>query len=211
MSLLSSDPEAEIVPGKGRGRGKIVAQKWSRLIHVYTSMICLLLVLFFALTGITLNHPSWGANTSTKTVTGSLPATWKKGDTIDWLVVDEHLRGTNGVTGQVSDHHNDSGETSITFNGPGYTANALIDPATGSYQLKTEAQGLIGVMNDIHKGRNTTSSFTWVIDVVAIFLALISLTGLFLQFFIRRRRRSAYITAAVGAVLGLVLLYLSVG
>ena len=211
MSLLSSEPEAEIRPGKGRGRGRIVAHKWTRLIHVYTSMICLLLVLFFSLTGITLNHPSWGSSTSTKTVTGSLPSTWKKGDTIDWLVVDEHLRATNGVTGQVSDHRNESGETSITFNGPGYSANALIDPATGSYELKTEAQGLIGVMNDIHKGRNTTSSFKWVIDVVAIFLVVISLTGLLLQFFLRKRRRSAYVTAAVGSVLGLVLMYLSIG
>jgi uncharacterized protein len=211
MSLLSSEPEADLLPGKGRGRGKIVAHKWTRLIHVYTSMICLLLVLFFSLTGITLNHPSWGASTSTKTVTGALPATWKQGDTIDWLVVDEHLRATNGITGQVVDHRNESGETSITFNGPGYSANALINPATGTYELKTEAQGLIGVMNDIHKGRHTTSSFKWVIDVVALFLVLISLTGIFLQFFLRKRRRSAYVTAAVGAVLGIVLMYLSIG
>ena len=40
---------------------------------------------------------------------------------------------------------------------------------------------------------------------------VISLTGILLQFFLRRRRRSAYITAAVGAVLGLVLMYLSIG
>ena len=30
-----------------------------RWIHVYTSMISLLIVLFFGLTGITLNHPKW--------------------------------------------------------------------------------------------------------------------------------------------------------
>ena len=117
----------------------------------------------------------------------------------------------NGVTGRVTDHRDEGGETSITFNGPGYTANAVIDPATGGYQLSTESQGFVGMMNDIHKGRNTTKSFKWVIDLIAIILAFISLTGLFLQFFLRKRRRSAYVTAAVGAVLAIILMYLSVG
>jgi uncharacterized protein len=209
MSLLSSEPEASTRPGS-RGKGKIVAHKWTRLIHVYTSMICLLLVLFFSLTGITLNHPSWGSGTTEKVTSGSLPTTWKTGDTIDWLIVSEHLRSANGVTGQVSERRSEVGDTSITFKGPGYVASAVIAPS-GSYQLTTAAQGLVGVMNDIHKGRDTTSSFKWVIDVVAIFLVLISLTGLLLQFFLKRRRRSAYVTAAVGTVLGLVLMYLSIG
>ena len=209
MSLLSSEPEADSTPSRGNVR--IAGQKWSRLVHVYSSMICLLFVLFFSLTGITLNHPSWGTGTTTKSVSGALPATWKSGSTVDWLVVDEHLRSINGVTGQVSDHRNESGETSITFKGPGYTANAVIDPATGGYQLSTESQGFVGMMNDIHKGRNTTTSFKWVIDLIAIILAFISLTGLFLQFFLRKRRRSAYVTAAVGAVLAIIVMYLSVG
>jgi uncharacterized protein len=209
MSLLSSEPEASTRPGS-RGRGKIVTHKWTRLIHVYTSMICLLLVLFFSLTGITLNHPSWGSGTTEKVTAGTLPAAWKSGDTIDWLIVSEHLRNTNGVTGQVGERRNEGGDISIVFNGPGYVASAAIDPS-GTYKLTTAAQGLVGVMNDIHKGRDTTSSFKWVIDISAGFLVVISLTGLLLQFFLKKRRRSAYITAAVGAVLGLVLMYLSVG
>lgn len=210
MSLLSSEPEASTRPGN-RGRGKVVTHKWTRLIHVYTSMICLLIVLFFSLTGITLNHPSWGSGTTTKDTAGTLPVTWKSGDTIDWMVVSEHLRNTNGVTGQVAERRNEAGDTSITFKGPGYVASAVIEPSSGTYVLATAAQGLVGVMNDIHKGRDTTSSFKWVIDIAAGFLVIISLTGLLLQFFLKRRRRSAYVTAAVGAVLAIFLMYLSVG
>lgn len=206
---MSSEPEAD--PGPGRGRGKVVGQRWSRLVHVYTSMICLLLVLFFSITGLTLNHPSWGSGSTVKMVKGTLPAAWKSGTTIDWLIVDEQLRSANGVSGQVTDYRNESGETSITFKGPGYVASATIDPATGAYDLSIDTQGLVGVMNDIHKGRNTTSSFKWVIDIIAVLLIVISLSGLLLQFFLRRRRRSAYITAGVGAVLGLFLMYLSIG
>jgi uncharacterized protein len=186
-------------------------QKWSRLIHVYTSMVCLLIVLFFSITGLTLNHPSWGAKTSVATTNGTMPANWKSGDTIDWLVVAEHLRSANDVTGLVREHRSQSGEATIDFKGPGYTATGVVDIATGNYKLTTAAEGLLGVMNDIHKGRNTTSSWKWVIDVIAIVLVVISLSGLLLQFFLQRRRRSAYITAGVGIVLTVVLMYLSVG
>jgi uncharacterized protein len=174
-------------------------------------MICLLLVLFFSLTGITLNHPTWGAKTHRSTASGTMPATWKSGTTVDWFVASEHLRSANGVTGLVSDKRSEGGESSITFKGPGLTATATIIDATGAYNLDTEAEGLLGVMNDIHKGRNTTSSWKWVIDVIAGFLVLISLSGLLLQFFLKKRRTSAYVTAGVGVVIGLILMYLSVG
>ena len=44
-----------------RPRNRRVGQmnRWSRTFHVYVSMGCMLIVAFFALTGLTLNHPSW--------------------------------------------------------------------------------------------------------------------------------------------------------
>jgi hypothetical protein len=36
-----------------------------RWLHIYTSMVSLVAVLFFALTGVTLNHPDWLASDST--------------------------------------------------------------------------------------------------------------------------------------------------
>lgn len=165
----------------------------------------------FCVTGLTLNHPTWGAKTSVSTAIGSMPANWKTGDTIDWLVVSEHLRSANGVTGLVSDHRDENGEATISFKGPGSAAAGVIDDKAGTYTLTTEAEGLLGVMNDIHKGRNTTRSWKWAIDVIAIVLVVISLSGLVLQFFLRRRRRSAYVTAGAGVVLAVVLMYLSLG
>ncbi len=62
-------------------------------------------------------------------------------------------------------------------------------------------QGILGVMNDLHKGRDTKSSWNWLIDVSAIVLIFISLSGLVLQLVLRRRRRSTVIAAIVGAVI----------
>ena len=48
-----------------------------RWLHIYTSMVSLVAVLFFAATGVTLNHPDWLAAESTRELTGQLPPTWR--------------------------------------------------------------------------------------------------------------------------------------
>lgn len=179
--------------------------------HVYTSMVCLLLVLFFSATGLTLNHPNWafGSKLHKTTVSGTLPAKWQQGATIDWFVVDEYLRSTHSLRGEVSDHQGDAAGASISYKGPGYHASAFIQLATGSYELTTEAQGFVAFMNDLHKGRDTNRSWNWLIDVAAVLLIVISLTGLGLQLFLKARRRSAVYTALGGSLIALALIWLA--
>jgi hypothetical protein len=56
-------------------------------------------------------------------------------------------------------------------------------------------------MNDLHKGRDTGTAWSWVIDVSAIFLVLISLSGLILLLFIKKKRISGIILAIIGLFL----------
>ena len=179
------------------------AHRWTRTIHVYTSMICFVVVLFFAATGLTLNHPTWtlGGNGSRSTVKGTFPTDWKRGDTVDWLRLAEFLRSKYGLRGSVDEHDNDATQGSITFKAPGYSADAFFQVDTGAYDLTVEAQGLLAVMNDLHKGRDASSSWKWLIDASAVFLVVISATGLTLQFFLRKRRAIALSSAALGAVI----------
>jgi uncharacterized protein len=190
---------------------KLAVHRWTRTIHVYTSMICFLVVLFFAATGLTLNHPTWtlGKSQTRATTRGTLPTDWRGGSTIDWLRVAEYLRATHGLRGEVAEHDADAKQGSITFKGPGYSADAFFQVATGTYDLTVEAQGLLGVMNDLHKGRDTRSSWKWAIDASAVFLVVISITGLMLQFFLRKRRSSALSTAVVGCVIVGILAWLT--
>ena len=125
-----------------------------RWLHIYTSMVSLLVVLFFAATGVTLNHPDWLAGERTEELSGTLPATWKTAKGIDWLVVAEHLRAAHGVHGTVADRREDDREGSLTFRAPGYSADAFIDVRDGSYKLTVSYQGAVGVLNDLHRGRD---------------------------------------------------------
>ena len=74
----------------------------------------------------------------------------------------------------------------------------------------TITQGdLLAVLNDIHKGRDTSSSWGWVIDAAAILLLFITVTGVGIQLFQRKRRRSALVTAGVLSVVTLVLIWVA--
>jgi uncharacterized protein len=188
---------------------KVAGQTWSRLIHAYTSMICLALVLFFAVTGLTLNHPDWtfGADDTKTELHGTLPTDFKTPAGVDWLRVAEFLRSKHSLRGEVGEHQVNGNEGTITFRGPGYAADGFFQVDTGAYDVNTTAHGLVAVMNDLHKGRDTRRSWNWLIDLSAIFLTVISLTGLVLQLFLKKRRRSTLIGAGV-CLFVMVILYI---
>jgi hypothetical protein len=176
-----------------------------RWLHIYSSMVSLLVVLFFAATGVTLNHPDWLATERTEEASGTLPSTWKTAKGIDWLTVAEHLRATHGVHGAVADRTEDDRQGALTFRAPGYSADCFIDVRTGRYKLTVSYQGAVGVLNDLHRGRDTGRTWAWLIDVAGVFLVFLSLTGLSLLFYLKKVRLKGMLTLVGGAVLVIVL------
>ena len=176
-----------------------------RWLHVYTSMVSLLVVLFFAATGVTLNHPDWLATERTEELSGTLPSGWKTASGVDWLVVVEYLRASRGVHGTVADRTGDDRQAALTFRAPGYSADCFIDVRDGSYRLTVSYQGAIGVLNDLHRGRDAGRSWAWLIDVAGVFLVVLSLTGLGLLVYLKKLRASALLAMVGGAVLVIVL------
>ena len=172
-----------------------------RWLHIYTSMVSLIVVLFFAGTGVTLNHPDWLATERTEEITGTLPATWKTAKGVDWLVVDEHMRAKHGVHGSVADRTADDRQAALTFRAPGYSADTFIDMRDGSYKLTVSYQGAIGVINDLHRGRDAGRSWAWLIDVAGLFLVFLSLTGLGLLFYLKKVRMKALLAMTAGGAL----------
>jgi uncharacterized protein len=179
-----------------------------RWLHLYTSMISLLVALFFAATGITLNHPEWifGTASSEQNLTGALPKNWLQNGKVDWLVTAETLRAKHGLKGIVSDHRNDDSEASISFRAPAYAADAFVQIKDGTYSLKVVAQGPVAVLNDLHRGRDAGKPWAWLIDISGGFLVLVAFTGFGLSLFMKKTRVAAMLTALAGTVLVLVLM-----
>ena len=182
--------------------------KWSRSLHSWTSMISMLLVLFFAVTGLTANHGSWVGDGHVTTATGTLPTAAHGSAGWDFLAVSEYLRST-GITGTVTDYGTTGDQGRISYHGPGYEASAFFDVTSGAYTLTTTSYGVVGIINDLHKGRHTSPFWNAAIDVSAVVLVLVTLTGLVLQLLIERRRRTALILLAIGIVGSAVLLVIA--
>lgn len=192
-------------------RRSATTNRWMRWLHVYTSMISLIIVLFFGITGLTLNHPSWtlGDDTERTTSTGQLPADFVAAGTVDFLTVSEFIRSEHGVSGEVTAHELTGNEGTISYRAPGYAADLFFEVDSATYRLVVEQQGFVGVMNDLHKGRDAPGSWKWVIDISAGLLVLVSVTGLGIQLFQRKRRTRALVFVALGLVLTVVLTFVA--
>jgi hypothetical protein len=68
--------------------------------------------------------------------------------------------------------------------------------ASGKYDLTIGYQGLVGVLNDLHRGRDAGTAWAWVIDATGIFLALIGVPGLGLLVYLKKVRAKALLVMA---------------
>lgn len=188
--------------------------RWSRLVHIYLSLFGLAAILFFSVTGLTLNHPDWFFEESITQLNGSVstdwlnngatpPADWDESDysyAIDKLPIAEHLRAEHSLCGTVSDFLAFEDECEVTFQGPGYAAVARINRQTGEYTVDVAANDFVTVINDLHKGRHSGSAWKWIIDVSAIIGVLVAITGFILIFFLKLHRTAGLVTAAIGSI-----------
>lgn len=176
--------------------------KFSRWLHIYVSMVSFAIVFFFSVTGITLNHADlFQGKTKTTQEKGKIAIAWvnnKDTNLVAKLYIVEFFRNKYAVKGAVSDFRIDENQISLSFKGPGYQADIFVDRKSGEYELSQTQTGFVGFINDLHKGRDTGKVWSWAIDIAAILMVLISLTGLILLLFIKRKRVNGLILVAVG-------------
>ncbi|HEY6954058.1 MAG TPA: PepSY-associated TM helix domain-containing protein [Flavisolibacter sp.] len=190
---------------KRKSRWKKRTAALSRWLHLYLSMVCFVVVLFFAVTGLTLNHTEWfDGKQVEKKYEGKLPVAWvNNADTskVQKLDIVEFLRSRYGVKGYVSDFLIEDEQISVSFKGPGYSADAFVKRNDGSLQLSELRMGVFAVLNDLHKGRDSGKGWGWLIDVSAVLLTLVSLTGLLMLLFLKKRRLNGLIVTVVGGII----------
>ena len=192
---LADGEESELAPRLPRPR-RLFSQQfayWMRWLHIYLSMLSFAALLFFAVTGLTVNHPDWFGASSVRTATakgtlpaGLVPTTGADDAGIQKLELVEFLRTKHAIRGAVTELRADDAECAVLFKGPGYTADVTIDRAASTY--------------DLHKGRDSGGAWSLLIDISAIVMAVVSISGLVLLFYLKRRLLPGLITAAVGTV-----------
>jgi hypothetical protein len=189
---------------------------WLRTLHQWhwiSSAVCLIGMLLFAITGITLNHASSiEAKPEVTHLTATLPAPLlgalgdrQQGNaplpaaTADWLGDEFSTRiGTHNA--EWSDT-----EVYLSMPSPGADAWLSIDRATGAVEYERTQRGWISYFNDLHKGRNAGPAWGWFLDVFAVACLVFCITGLFLLYLHGRQRRMTWPMVGLGLLVPLLL------
>jgi uncharacterized protein len=172
-----------------------------RTLHIYLSVLGLVLVLFFSVTGFMLNHDDWfGFNPPhERKIEGTLPADLVP--KLDRLLIVEELRKSYKATGPLYSFEDQADPLRVVFKHPGYNAEATIDRTTGQTTMTIQTTGVAGLLMDLHRGTFSGKWWSLCIDIAAVLLAVASATGIVLWLYLPKRRRLGLVALVVGLAL----------
>ncbi|TWI00300.1 hypothetical protein IP90_02846 [Luteimonas cucumeris] len=189
---------------------------WLRTLHQWhwiSSAICLVGMLLFAITGITLNHASKieaepRIDHRTLTLPAPLMASLERHDEGNAplpAAVARWLGDELPVAVGARDAEWSADEIYLSMTGPGSDAWISIQRADGAVEFERTDRGWISYLNDLHKGRNAGPAWGWFIDVFAIATLVFCITGLFLLQMHARQRRMTWPYVGLGLVVPVLL------
>lgn len=198
----------------GNGRGAFY--RTARMLHGYLSAAAFLALLFFAGTGIVLNHPEWLPEERAPETQGfSLDdATLQRfnaaGDDGARVLADA-VTGQMAVVGEFAGSDIIDQEAILRFQGVRGASTAVIDLSTGAGQVETQRAGVLASLNDLHRGKNAGAMWKVLIDVVGWLTVALSLIGFVIFFSLRFRLVTslALVAAGAAAMVGVFLLFVS--
>jgi hypothetical protein len=195
---------------------------WLKTLHQWhwiSSALCLLAMLLFAATGLTLNNASSiEGHPVVLTRDAQLPADVKAalGSATDNAVAkktsaplplallgwaDKEL----AVDLRGRDAEWSAAEIYVPLPRPGGDAWLRIDRGSGAVEYERTDRGWISYLNDLHKGRNTGRAWSWFIDVFAVACVVFSITGLLIMKMHAANRPTTWPVVGLGVVIPLLL------
>ncbi len=106
-------------------------RKWSRTLHIYISMLGLLAVVFFSVTGIMLNHEEWFGFAEPRIVKKEGVMSEAMAKPPDKLLIVEKLRKDFSATGAMDSFEMEDDQLRVSFKSPGRHTDATLTRADG--------------------------------------------------------------------------------
>lgn len=196
---------------------------WLKTLHEWhwiSSALCLVGMLLFSVTGITLNHAGQiearpAVEQRSATLDAALLAPLKaqqpavtrerQGRAELPPAVQHWLRGEWGVDAAGREAEWSPDELYLSLPRPGGDAWLRIGLADGDAEYERTDRGWIAYFNDLHKGRHTGAAWGWFIDLFAAAALVFSVTGLLILKLHAHRRPLTWPTVGLGLLAPLLL------
>ena len=165
---------------------------WLKTLHEWhwvSSAICLIGMLLFAVTGFTLNHAGQieakpRVTSLQATVPAEVLAGLKAPGGKDRAPLPAALQGWAraqwGIDAGGREAEWSPDEVYVSMPRPGGDAWMRVSLQDGEAEYERTDRGWISYLNDLHKGRNTGTAWSWFIDVFAAACLVFCITGLFI-------------------------------
>ncbi|PZR32555.1 PepSY-associated TM helix domain-containing protein [Caulobacter segnis] len=101
-------------------------------------------------------------------------------------------------------------EVYVALARPGGDAWLSIDRETGAIEHEKTTRGVVSLLNDLHKGRNSGKAWSWFIDIFAAACVIFTVTGLILLQFHARARPLTWPLVGLGLAAPVILVILFV-
>lgn len=189
---------------------------WLKTLHEWhwvSSAVCLVALVLFSVTGFTLNH---ARQIEGKAVVSRhearLPDSLRSAVEVPSakdaplpVALRDWLRSEIGVDPGTRIAEWSDGEAYVSMPRPGGDAWISVDLDSGQVQYEKTDRGWISYFNDLHKGRNAGTLWSWFIDLFALASLVFALSGLGLLWLHGRQRAMTWPMVALGLLLPLLI------
>lgn len=181
----------------------------SRYVHGWLSAFAFLVLMFFAATGLLLNHPEW-FDGKTVEQTHTLPLPTRLAQQIATLenpsdVILQHVRQQHPLIGRYQSSEVMEGEVMIRLESPAGSTDVWVNTMDQQIEITQKPASVVGMLNDLHRGKQVSDAWRWLIDVSAVIIMLLSVAG-FVLFLTIKSRLLTHLALTAGSIVVLMLL-----
>lgn len=194
----------------------LAINRWARWLHIYSAAPVLLLMVFFAVTGVLLNHLSWNLGaTEQSSQSFDLSAELLE---LDWET--ESSQTALSVLSWLDKEHNLNGvDIEINWELEEQLLLLHMEGPQGSYAVEVYPEDEVAevfvrdlpfleMLNNLHRGKHVTGFWRWLSDLSGICMLIFCLSGLWLLIVNTVQRTTTLSWVSAGSIVMVLAVYL---
>ena len=192
---------------------KMRVYRQCRLWHGYLSAFAFAALLFFAVTGVFLNHPDWFSSNRPRSSPVQMTLTPSqlqelRDASVPAELLTKLVAEQTTLYGEYKDGTVAMTQIFVRMRGARGSSDIRADLNNGSVAVTVERATTVALLNALHRGEQAGSAWRMFIDAIAAVLIAVSLIGYAIFFSMTPRLKTAVLVTGV-SVLGTVALFLA--